>query len=130
MKEPRWIERNALLLLHSASLAQFGGSPGIRDEALLDSALTRPRNRYLYDPASDLAALAAAYGYGLVRNHPFVDGNKRVAFVAVGVFLALNGMALEVEALEAIRVIFGAAAGEVTDSVLAEWIRANARPRD
>lgn len=126
MKEPVWVERAALILLHGVSLAQFGGSSGIRDEALLDSALARPRNRFLYDSGSDVAALAAAYGYGLALNHPFVDGNKRIAFVAVGVFLSLNGYALEVEPIEAIRVIFALASGEISEEELANWIRAHA----
>lgn len=129
MKEPAWIERAALFLLHGVSLAQFGGSGGIRDETLLDSALARPRNRFLYDPAADIAALAAAYAYGLALNHPFVDGNKRVAFVATGVFLARNGFTLEVEPIEAIRVIFALAAGEVSEEELANWIRSRMHPR-
>jgi hypothetical protein len=83
---PVWIDKRALLMLHSESLAQFSGAVGLRDEGLLDSALARPVNKHTYEGCNDPALLAAAYGYGLARNHPFVDGNKRAAFLAVGVF--------------------------------------------
>ena len=90
-KAPAWIDKRALLLLHRESLAQFGGAGGLRDEGLLDSALARPVNKHTYEGCKELADLAAAYGFGLARNHPFIDGNKRAAFLAVGVFLAING---------------------------------------
>ena len=89
--EPRWLSRRLLDAIHLDQLREHGGSPGVRDENALESALGRPRNRWLYDPASDLATLAAAYGYGLATNHGYVDGNKRVAFMALYTFLALNG---------------------------------------
>ena len=87
---PLWIERRALLLLHDESLALFGGAPGLRDEGLLDSALARPVNRFHDEQEGNLATLAAVYGYGLAKNHPFIDGNERAAFLAVGLFLAAN----------------------------------------
>lgn len=129
MTEPRWISKRALLLLHSASLAAFGGSAGIRDEALLDSALARARNRFLYEPAADIAELAACYGFGLAKNHPFVDGNKRAALHAIGVFLAINNYELVTPQSEAIQAILGLAAGDVSEPELATWIRLNSERR-
>lgn len=124
-REPTWIDKRALLLLHGESLAAFGGAQGLRDEGLLDSALDRARNQFLYTPNTDLATLAAAYGYGLAKNHPFVDGNKRAAFLGLGLFLAINGKHLRVEQLDAIATILALAAGEITEAQLAEWIRAH-----
>jgi death-on-curing protein len=124
---PRWVDRRALLLLHRESLAQFGGASGVRDEGLLDSALSRPVNKHAYEGCTDLAALAAAYGFGLARNHPFVDGNKRVAFLAVGVFLAINGRGLSATPVEAIDAILSLAAGDLEEAQFADWIRAHLR---
>lgn len=123
---PVWIDKRALLMLHEESLALFGGARGLRDEGLLDSALARPVNRFEYGERDDLPALAAAYGYGLAKNHPFVDGNKRAAFLGLGLFLALNGLRLKADPLDAIRTILALAAGELDESQLAEWIRGNA----
>jgi death-on-curing protein len=124
---PRWVDKRALLLLHRESLAQFGGASGVRDEGLLDSALSRPVNKYSYEGCTDLAVLAAAYGFGLARNHPFVDGNKRAAFLAVGVFLAINGRGLTVTPIEAIDAILSLAAGDLEEAQFADWIRAHLR---
>ncbi len=129
MKEPRWISRRGLLLLHTESLAQFGGLAGVRDENLLESALARPRNRFLYDPQADLAAIAAAYGFGLVRNHPFHDGNKRTGFQAVGLFLSKNGHRLVAEQPDAIQTILRLATGALTEEEFAVWIRAHTQKR-
>jgi death on curing protein len=123
--EPRWITKQALLLLHGMSLVAFGGSPGIRDEALLDSALARARNRYLYESTADISELAACYGFGIAKNHPFVDGNKRVALHAIGVFLKINGYELTASQSETIQAILGLAASEVSEPELATWIRLN-----
>jgi death-on-curing protein len=120
---PVWINRSALLMLHQESLALFGGAPGMRDEGLLDSALARPVNQHLYEPDTDLAALAAAYGYGLAKNHPFIDGNKRAAFLAVGLFLAANGQRLRATPVDAIQTMLAVAAGAVTETQFAAWIR-------
>lgn len=87
--EPRWIGKKALLLLHELSLAEFGGAPGLRDEGLLDSALARPQNLWVYNSTSTLAPLAAAYGYGIARNNAFADGNKQAAFLSIGMGLRL-----------------------------------------
>jgi|SRR5271163_2214522 len=130
MKEPRWISRRGLLLLHSESLAQFGGLDGIRDENLLESALARPRNRFLYEPDSDLAALAASYGFGLVRNHAFHDGNKRTGFQAVGLFLMKNGQRLVAEQPDAIQTVLRLATGTLNEEEFAAWIRAHLKKRD
>ena len=127
MKQPRWISRRALLYLHSASLATFGGSTGVRDEGLLDSALGRPQNRFLYAPESDLFEVAASYGFGIAKNHPFVDGNKRAAFHLVGLFLSINGYELIADQLDAIQTILNLAASELSEEELAVWIRNHAK---
>jgi death-on-curing protein len=112
-----------LLMLHSESLAEHGGLSGIRDEGLLDSALARPLNLKADAPDADVAALAAAYGTGLARNHPFADGNKRAAFLAVGLFLALSGWRLVAMPVEATQIMVGAASGELEEEAFAAWIR-------
>ncbi len=124
---PVWVDKRALLLLHKESLAQFGGADGLRDEGLLDSALARPVNKHSYECCNDLTALAAAYGFGLARNHPFVDGNKRAAFLAVGVFLAMNGQRLTATPVEAIEAILALAAGSLEEARFADWIKAHVR---
>ena len=118
----RWVDKRALLLLHGESLAEHGGLPGLRDEGLLDSALARPLNLAAYGQP-DLAALAAAYGVGLAKNHPFADGNKRVAFLAVGLFLALNGYRLNASQIEATQAMLAVAAGEIDEAGFAAWLR-------
>jgi death on curing protein len=124
----RWIDKRALLLLHADSLAEHGGAVGLRDEGLLDSALARPLNLVAYG-APDAAALAASYGVGLAKNHAFVDGNKRAAFLSVGLFLALNGLRLQVGEAEATVTMLGVAAGTLDEAAFAEWIRHHAVPR-
>jgi death on curing protein len=116
-------------LLHSETLAEHGGLPGVRDYGLLESALARPRNLHSYEPQSDLTALAAAYGFGLARNHPFFDGNKRAAFLAIGLFLQINDCELTADPAEAIAVILKLAEGGLNELELAEWIRMNSRGR-
>lgn len=118
----RWVERRALELLHDESLAMHGGASGLRDEGLLESALTRARNLAV-NGKPDHAALAAAYAYGLAKNHPFVDGNKRAAFLAAGVFLGLNGWRLTATQAEATLAVFGLAAGDIDEEMFADWIR-------
>jgi death-on-curing protein len=124
MSEPRWLELNIVLDVHAEQLALFGGADGIRDLGLLESALARPINKFAYGE-SNLAALAAAYAFGLARNHPFVDGNKRAAFAAIIVFLGLNGYDFDVPPEEATAIILGLAAGEVSEESLTRWIRDN-----
>ena len=123
MKEPTWLDRRGVILLHSESLAEHGGSSGIRDAGLLDSALARPINKWNYNSEVDLAGLAAAYGFGLARNHPFVDGNKRIAFIATALFLRLNGYRLSADPLDEIQTMMNLAAGELSEEEFAVWIR-------
>jgi death-on-curing protein len=123
--EPRWVSKKALLLLHEESLAEFGGARGLENEGLVDSALARPRNTYSYRPESTVAELAASCAYGLARNHAFVDGNKRVAFLSIGIFLAINGYKLVADQLDAIQTMVAVAAGEIDERGLAAWIAKN-----
>ena len=125
----RWIEKRALLLLHNETLAEHGGAAGIRDEGLLDSALARPLNLVAYGE-SDYADLAASYGFGLAKNHAFVDGNKRAAFLAVGLFLALNGYRLMATQADATLTMLAVAAGETEESAFADWLRAHSAARE
>lgn len=127
MADRTWTDKQALMLLHDISLSEHGGSPGLRDEGLLVSALARPENLAAYEDP-DTAALAAAYAFGLAKNHPFVDGNKRAALLAVGLFLDLNGLKLEVDQADAVETILALAAGEITGAEFADWIRAHAHP--
>lgn len=128
MSRWRWIDRRALLLLHDESLAEHGGLPGLRDEGLFESAMARPLNLAAYgDP--DLAQLAAAYAVGLAKNHPFVDGNKRVAFLSIGLFLALQGWRLVATQADATLTMLGVAAGSVDEEALAQWIRGHIAKR-
>jgi death on curing protein len=124
-KVPSFIDKRVLLLLHSESLAQFGGARGLRDGGLLDAALARPVNNHAYEGCTDMAALAAAYGFELARNHAFVDGNKRVAFLAVGVFLAINGQRLTASPVDAIKAVLALAVGTLDEAHFAQWISAN-----
>jgi death-on-curing protein len=118
----RWIDRRLLVLLHDESLAQHGGASGLRDEGLLESALARPLNLAHYGEP-DVAELAAAYAFGLAKNHPFVDGNKRVAFLSVGLFLGLNGWRLVASQAEATVAVFGLAGGDIDEPTFAAWLR-------
>ena len=124
MNEPEWVDPDIVLDIHEEQLALFGGPSGLRDPGLLQSALDRPRNRFVYGEV-DLAALAAAYAFGIARNHPFVDGNKRTAFATMIVFLGLNDIAFAPVPAEATAVILSLAAGEIDDEGLTRWIREN-----
>ncbi|HZE91086.1 MAG TPA: type II toxin-antitoxin system death-on-curing family toxin [Rhizobacter sp.] len=125
----RWIDKRLLMLLHDESLADHGGASGLRDEGLLDSALARPENRVAYGEGPDLADLAAAYATGLAKNHPFVDGNKRAAFLSIGLFLGLNGHRLVAHQAEATVAMFSLASGDWREAELAAWIREHAQRR-
>jgi death-on-curing protein len=124
----RWISKPALLLLHAESLAEHGGSQGMRDEGLLDSALARPLNLAAYGQP-DHAALAASYGIGIAKNHPFIDGNKRAALLATGLFLYLNGYRLTASQADTTVAMLSVAAGELTEDAFAAWLRQHARQR-
>ena len=125
----RWLDKQALLLLHGESLAEHGGAAGMRDEGLLDSALARAPNLAVYGKP-DVAELAAAYGSGISQNHPFVDGNKRAAFLSVGLFLALNGYRLAAMQAEATIAVLALAAGELDEAEFAGWLRTHLVKRE
>jgi death-on-curing protein len=128
----RWITKSALMLLHGESLATHGGGEGLRDEGLLDSALARPLNLLAYaalDAPPDLAALAASYTVGLAKNHPFVDGNKRAAFLATGLFLYLNGYRLDATQADATLTMLAVATGNITEDAFADWLRQHAHKK-
>ncbi len=124
MKEPVWVLREVVLTLHDALLAEYGGPPGIRDEALLDSALSRPQHIFHYEDP-DLFTLATAYIYGILKNHPFVDGNKRTAFMTGFVFLARNGKALHAPEAETTQAILDLTAGTMTEGEFSLWLKQN-----
>src|ERR687886_615881 len=116
--EPKWVSKKALLLLHEESLAEFGGARGLRDEGLLDSALARPQNIHAYNPDSTIADLGAAYAFGIAKNHAFVDGNKRAAFLSIGLFLAINGYRLKADQVDAINTMLAVAGGDMDEAAL------------
>ena len=120
----RWIDKRLLLLLHDESLSMHGGASGMRDEGLLDSALARPLNIVAYGEP-DVADLAAAYGFGLAKNHPYIDGNKRTAFLAVGLFLRLNGQRLVASQTDATLTMLQVAGSELSEPAFADWLRKN-----
>lgn len=124
MSEPLWLSTDLVLSIHDEQLRQFGGPPGLRDLGLLESALGRPLNKYAYG-TEELAALAAAYAFGLARNHAFVDGNKRIAFLTMVTLLGLNGIEFVVPEADAVVIMLALAAGEVDEDGFARWIRDN-----
>jgi death-on-curing protein len=126
---PVWIDAWAILFLDDESLAMFSGARGLRDAGLFESALSRPVNQRLYKPDNDIADLAAACASGLAKNHPFVDGNnKRTAFLALGLFIALNGWRLKTTQLDAIETMRSLATGNIDERGLADWIRVRIQP--
>lgn len=127
MTEPVWLERRWVDALHFQQLQRFGGGHGVRDGGAVDSALARPRNRWEYAEEREPAALAAAYAYGLARNHGYVDGNKRIAFVAAAVFLELNGWEMDAPEPDVVRTMLALAAGELGEEEVAGWMRAHLR---
>jgi death-on-curing protein len=124
VSEPFWLTAAMIVAIHDEQLAIHGGSAGLRDSGLLESALDRPRNKWAYEQAA-LPELAAAYGYGIARNHPFVDGNKRTALLAIYTFLGVNDVDFVVPEADAAAIILSLAAGEVSEESLARWIRDN-----
>lgn len=120
--EPEWLSLDIALAVHDRQLSEHGGPSGVRDQGLLESALARPLNQWNYGE-DDLCTLAAAYAYGIARNHPFTDGNKRTAWVFARLFLRLNGRALSFTPGAAIKIVLALAAGELTEAVLADWFR-------
>lgn len=126
--EPTWLDRTIVQALHADQILEHGGTLGIRDEGLLESALARPQQKWHYEPATDLAALAAAYAFGIAKNHPFIDGNKRAALVTAYTFLAINDLELEAPEPEAVTAILGTADGSLSEDDLASWVRSRLIP--
>ena len=124
LQEPIWISYEQAIAIHARQLRRFGGAPGLRDEGMLRSALERPINKWSYQQVS-LTELAAAYVFGLAKNHAFVDGNKRIAFMAMMVFLRRNGIAFAPDPAQATTIVLALAAGEVSEESLTRWIRDN-----
>ena len=124
MNEPVWLSVEMILDIHAEQLAMFGGPDGLRDLGLLESALARAKNKLVYGQ-TDLSTLSASYGFGIAKNHPFVDGNKRTAFAAIIVFLGLNELEFCASEAEASVMILALAAGELSEVDLARWIRQN-----
>ena len=131
MSLPVWIEQTLVLAIHDRQLAEHGGASGVRDAALLESALARPKQLHAYgDPPPDLVDLAASLAFGLARNHPFVDGNKRTSAVACEVFLLLNGASVEADDLELYPQYLGLADGTLSEAEFADWLRPRIRLKD
>lgn len=128
MPEPEWIGVETALAIHEEQIAEHGGGEGVRDRGLLESALARPRNAWGYG-VTDICTLAATLGHGIARNHPFVDGNKRTAFVVVETFLILNGAELGASDAESVVAMLDLAAGEMTEDEFADWLRAHTAHR-
>jgi death-on-curing protein len=121
--EPVWVSRLVLDAVHLDQLREHGGLPGVREENALEAALARPQQRWHFEPQSDLATLAAAYGWGLVTSHPYRDGNKRTAFLAMAIFLGVNGADIEATQEDVVTTMLSAAAGQLTEAQLAGWVR-------
>ena len=128
MDEPIWISRDAAEAIHHEQLRAHGGRWGIRDETLLESALARPQQKWAYESGAVLTDLAAAYGFGIAKNHPFIDGNKRTAFMTLFSFLYANGVHLQASEPEAVTVMLGVASGELGEAELAAWCRDRGAP--
>jgi death-on-curing protein len=127
MDEPRWLKAKTVLAIHQRQIAEHGGMAGVRDAGLLESALARPRNLLAYgQPTPDLPAQAASYAYGLIRNHPFADGNKRTAYVVCRTFLKLNGVDISASDVDKYQTFIAVADGSLPEEQLAEWIRSHA----
>ncbi len=122
MKQPQWIAYDVVLAIHEAQLAEHGGSAGIRDQGLLDSALARPRNLYAYSEHVTLSQLAASYAVGLAKNHGFIDGNKRTAWVVCAVFLELHEIPVTVDQASVVTMMLGVASGTVAEEQFARWL--------
>jgi len=130
MKDPVWVLPELVLAIHQALLAEHGGLPGLREPGLLDSALARPRQKSAFDDEASVFDLAAAYSFGLAQNHPFVDGNKRIALAVGAVFLELNGFSLDAPEPETVLMYQQLAAGKIPEHELAEWMRDSAIPKE
>lgn len=122
-REPRWLARTVVDAMHADQLREHGGLPGVRDENALESALARPRQKWAFGKERDLAALAAAYGFGMAKNHPYRDGNKRIALLTIAAFLGVNGYDLDATDADVVTTMVATAAGRVSEAELARWIQ-------
>ena len=131
LRQPQWLSRIAVDAVHDdqLSMLEHGGLPGVRDENVLESALARPQQKWHYGPATDLSVLAAAYAFGLVKNHPYRDGNKRIGFLAMVTFLGINGRQFEATDAEVVSQFIALAEGNVSEDELADWIRSHVATR-
>ena len=127
MTEPRWVSTAVVMAIHEAQIAEHGGSLGVRDEGLLESALARPRQIFTYEDEPPLARLAAAYGFGIAKNHPFVDGNKRTAWVVCATFLEINGREVVAPQADAVTAMLGVASSEWSEEKFASWLGSNSK---
>jgi death-on-curing protein len=128
MDEPLWLTRTIVETAQADQIREHGGQPGLRDANLLESALARPRHTWTYEPDADIALLAAEYGFGLAKNHAFLDGNKRIAFVAANIFLILNGFEIDAPEPQVVDIVLRVASGEMSRDDFAAWIRAAIAP--
>ena len=129
MNEPKWLRKDMVLALHAMSIAEFGGSAGIRDDGLLESALDRPKNVFAYGDNPSISELAAAYCLGIIKNHPFLDGNKRAGDLAIRAFLRRNGHLYEPNEADEVVMIMALAAGKIDEEALTDWIAENTTPK-
>lgn len=127
MDEPKWVRRDAVLVVHDRQIELFGGQYGLRDAGLLDSAITRPKNFFFYENA-DIVRLSAAYGYGICQNHPFIDGNKRTAFVVAIAFIKTNGFKFQASQVEVVRTMENLADGILSEEAFSDWIKKHSAP--
>jgi death on curing protein len=127
MNEPRWVRRDAVLIVHDRQIELFGGQYGLRDAGLLDSAIARPKNFYVYENA-DIIRLSAAYGYGICQNHPFIDGNKRTAFVVTVAFLKTNGFKFQSSQVDVVLTMENLANGILSEESFIDWLKGHSTP--
>jgi death-on-curing protein len=130
IETPEWVNPDVVLAVHEAQLAEHGGLPGVRDQGMLESALARPQNVFAYCPESSLYELAAAYAFGFAKNHGFVDGNKRTAWVVCALFLELNGLQVIAEQDSVVRVMLRVADGSMSENQMASWLRTATKPEN
>ena len=128
-REPTWLQPDVIEAIHDELVMDLGGLPGVRDTGLRESALGRPLNQWHYGETHDVCSLAAAYGFGIAKNHPFNDGNKRTAFQAMFVFLFVNGRELDASEVDAVNAMLALADGSLPEAGLAAWLRMNSRVR-
>ncbi len=126
-REPRWLSRVVVDAIHHDQIREHGGLPGVRDDNVLESALARPKQKWHYDPEADLPSLAAASAFGLVKNHPYRDGNKRIGFLAMATFLDVNGYELDTTDADVVTAVIALASGSHSESTFTDWIRQHAR---